>query len=115
MNKETSASAIRYEQQRAEIVRRMAIHGGERTQAEMIARHYTALATVALELLRLCEMRKRVGSSPESNQIIDYLVDTIKKTHWDDFGIPLEWKETNNSHKQTSSTILAQPKNELLY
>ncbi len=60
-------------------------------QAEIIARHYTSLATTALNLLQLIEAR-RYSENPEPlDQCIDFCLRQIKDLHWQDLGIKLEW------------------------
>lgn len=64
----------------------------EHHQAEAIAKHYAAHATIALQILKMVECRKYTGGHPELDRSIQMLVDEIKNNHWHDFGIELEWK-----------------------
>lgn len=60
-------------------------------QAEAIARHYTAHATIALGLLKMLECRRHNETLPELERSIQMLVDEIKTNHRRDLGIELEW------------------------
>lgn len=63
-------------------------------QAEAIARHYVAHAQIALQALRLIELRQQyeqhLGRNP-LNSTISRLIETIKSNHARDLGIELEW------------------------
>lgn len=64
-------------------------------QAEVIAKHYASHATVALQILKLVECHRSAGSGsnyPMIDHTIQMLVDTIKDSHWHDFGIELNWE-----------------------
>ena len=61
-------------------------------RAEAIADHYSKLATVAMELRKLVEMRRYHGASPEGDRAIEHLTEEFVKHHLTDFGIELSWK-----------------------
>ena len=61
------------------------------SQPEMIAHHYTKLAATALNLLRLCEMRRYCQTTDQTDEAIELLTEEIKRYHLEDLGIPLEW------------------------
>ena len=60
-------------------------------QAEAIAKHYAAHATIALQILKMVELRRQAGAYLDHDLIILRLVEVIKKNHWHDFGIELKW------------------------
>ncbi len=64
-------------------------------QAEIIARHYASLATVALNLLQLIEARRYLENAVEMDKCIEFFVEQIKTHHWQDLGIKLEWPLTS--------------------
>jgi hypothetical protein len=85
-----SATAARYEMALTDMARgRLTQH--PHLQAEAIARHYTAHATIALQLLKMLECRRHTETWPELERSIQMLVDEIKTNHRHDFGIALEW------------------------
>jgi hypothetical protein len=60
-------------------------------QAEAIAKHYTSLAIIALNLSEMLRQR-RYGDNPQVlDDPIAYCVEQIKSSHRYDFGIELEW------------------------
>ena len=85
-----SATATRYEMALTDMARgRLTQH--PHLQAEAIAKHYTAHATIALQLLKMLECRNHTETWPELERSIQMLVDEIKTNHRHDFGIELEW------------------------
>jgi hypothetical protein len=70
------------------------------SQEERIAAHYTAFAHLAMQLRQLTEARKHSGS-PELNETIRYLTGKIREGHLMEFGIELEWPNTNHTHTST--------------
>lgn len=85
-----SATATRYEMALTDMAReRLSLH--PHLQAEAIARHYTAHATIALQLLKMLECRRHTETWPELERSIQMLTDEIKTNHRHDFGIELEW------------------------
>lgn len=108
--KHGSATAIRYEMELTALARvRLSQH--PHLQAEAIAKHYTAHATIALQLLKMLECRRHIGCYPELDRSIQMLVDEIKTNHRHDFGIELEWpnapgeRPAGNAHPTTPKTI----------
>lgn len=89
-NETQTASAINYERNAMALAYSMLANHPER-EAEIIARHYVAHATLALEILQLLEMRRYSADSGET-AIVKRCVEFIKRNHKYDFGIPLEWK-----------------------
>ena len=63
---------------------------GPAYQAEVIAKHYLAYATMAKQLHLVVEMYQR-NPGPILESAINFLVERIKQGHLADFGIPLEW------------------------
>lgn len=94
MNKETAKSSIRYEQHLAELAHRSFYEHPE-TQAEKIARHYTAHAILALHLLDMIDARRNVQFAEPTAMLenldfaIEYCVNKIKTNHLHDFGTPI--------------------------
>lgn len=62
------------------------------TQAEAIAYHYCPLFESALILKRMVESRQYGYTTPDTDQMINKLVEDIKEAHFKAFGIELEWK-----------------------
>ncbi len=60
-------------------------------QAEIIAKHYAAHATLALTLLKLIQARRYSDNPSVFNSEIAYCMNQIKRNHQYDFGIELEW------------------------
>lgn len=60
-------------------------------QAEIIAQHYASLASIALQVVKLIEVRRHTGHHPEVDYCVDGLIDEMKRRHLQDLGIPLEW------------------------
>ena len=62
-------------------------------QAEAIGRHYAAHAKIAMELLKLIELRRYATDTTNANAdaAIAYLVEQIKRNHRHDLGMALEW------------------------
>lgn len=84
-----TATSERYKQEAGNLARyRLLTYPNH--QAETIARHYVAHATMALQLLKMVETRQH-NNFPELDSRIQILVDVIKNNHWHDFGIELEW------------------------
>lgn len=82
-----SASQINYEQMQMDLAYNMlAEHPYQ--QAERIAKHYVAHATIALQIL---ELLKHKGESKDIELCAERLVNEIKRNHRHDFGIDLEW------------------------
>jgi len=85
-----SATSERYKQELGNMARRRLLTYPD-CQAEAIAKHYAAHATIALQILKMLECRRHAGGYPELDRSIQMLVDEIKNNHWHDFGIELEW------------------------
>lgn len=99
-----SATATRYETALTEMARgRLTQH--PHLQAEAIARHYTAHATLALQLLKMVECRRHSETWPELERSIQMLVDEIKTNHRHDLGIELEWPNEKLSHGRERDKI----------
>lgn len=64
-------------------------------QAERIAGHYTKLAQMAMQLRMIVERRNEACLRGEdhvnTDDVIARMVEEIKGSHRQDFGIPLEW------------------------
>jgi hypothetical protein len=94
MKEKTSIAS--YEEHRLFIINKMAVEDPA-YQPEIIARHYTKLAIIALELLRLCEARQHGTISCGIDELIDYLSRHIRRAHLEDFAIPLVWDAERTS------------------
>jgi hypothetical protein len=60
-------------------------------QAEVIAKHYVAHATLALNLLELTRSRRCSDNPQQLDAAIAWHVEEIRRNHRRDFGIELEW------------------------
>ena len=87
---QVSASSERYKQELGNMARHRLLMYPD-CQAEAIAKHYAAHATIALQILKMLECRQHIGGYDELDRSIQMLVDEIKNNHWHDFGIELEW------------------------
>lgn len=98
MNSETSISATRYEQHLSALAYDRLSKFPEQ-QAETIARHYTAHATLALNLLELIRARRYSDNPKDLDAGIAYHLEQIKRNHRHDFGIELEWPKLTDPLK----------------
>jgi hypothetical protein len=90
LHRPRSASSVRYEACMMESVRKRLSECSD-YQAEAIAKHYTSLAIVAMNLSEMLRQR-RYGDNPQVlDDPIAYCVEHIKSSHRHDFGIELEW------------------------
>lgn len=96
---EQTASSIRYQQALVSLAQRR-LRGRPLQQAEAIAKHYAAHATLAINLLHLIEAQREAAQQDSgtpaaidaaANAYIAYHVEEIKRNHLHDFGIELEW------------------------
>jgi hypothetical protein len=61
-------------------------------QAEAIANHYSKLATMAMDLRRMVELRKCASApTPEMDWAIKSVSEKFAEHHLADFGIELSW------------------------
>jgi len=77
-----------------------------KAQAEAIARHYTACANIALDLLNIVEAKRHAPAGADttsSDDAIRYLVDKIKQGHAHDLGIQLDWPNAPDQARLQSS------------
>jgi hypothetical protein len=88
----STATSERYKQELGNIARQRLLKYPD-CQAEAIAKHYIAHATVALQILKMLECCQS-GAYPEIADSVQMLVSVIKNNHWQDFGIELEWPNT---------------------
>ena len=91
-NETMSSTAIRYEASAIALAYQSLCQCQDR-QAETIARHYIAHATLALNLLHLIEARRHSSDPVNLDAAIDHCVQQIKRNHMYDFGIELEWRQ----------------------
>lgn len=100
-----SATTVRYERAVTALAYERLRRSSEQ-QAEAIARHYTAHATLALTLLDLLESRKHSHDTTALDATIEICVAQIKRNHRHDFGIELEWPNTeiNENHYEKQPT-----------
>jgi len=63
----------------------------ELQQAEKIARHYLAHATIAQQLLMIIEAVRGFEPNNDTEALIKYWADQIRNNHAHDFGIELSW------------------------
>lgn len=83
-------TALRYEQYAMSLAYDRMVKCPE-CQPEVIARHYAAHATLALNLLELCRARRYSRDTKDLDTAIEHCVEQIKNNHRHDFGIELEW------------------------
>ena len=67
------------------------LHRFPEAQAEAIGRHYAAHTKIAMEILKLIELRQYATDTTNVDAAIAYFVEQIKRNHRHDFGIDLEW------------------------
>jgi hypothetical protein len=104
LHRPDSTSAVRYEACMMELARKRLSECPD-YQAEAIAKHYASLAIVAMNLLEMLQQR-RYGTNPQVlDDLIDYRVEQIKSSHRLDFGIELEWPNTELTDRRGAGSV----------
>ena len=86
---EKEAPLSRFEKEnRAQVRRRLMEH--PEVLPELIARHYTSLATTALQLRSLIEARRHGAGG--CDEAIAYYVAQLERRHIEDFGAAPSWQ-----------------------
>lgn len=106
MNQPETSTLFRNRKAVLDRVRRVRGREDAIQQAEAIARHYVAHATIAAQLLNTIEASRQFKSPmPELDRFISYMVNTIKANHAKDFGIELEWT-VEQEHTMEQSPVV---------
>ncbi len=73
-------------------------------QEETIATHYLSLAATAQQLYHLIKHRHYSGDSKEVNEVISMLTTQIQDSHYEAFGIKLEWPKNFDTNGDSLNT-----------
>ena len=95
MTHDKPASQISAERYQQMVAKRLSARLGrsELSQAEAVAKHYMSHAVIALELWDAVQMERQCGETEMSRQVINRLLGEIKRNHFADLGILLEWRK----------------------